>query len=210
MNYIERMKELQKQMLADNEFQDLCLKHGLPWDPANGYEPRWFAGHSEKPPRYLVVMAEPAMPAPYPDSSEFPPSIDRMNWLDGYDLSLREHYWRENVEVVFKQIWPNNTSQMMNKHVGGTCAFWMSLPPGKANDDVPRELESFFMRKYFPEILKICGDVELIAAGGKAQRRLSPYNIPHHSCWAFTRPGCNRKEARESWVTLGKRLARSF
>lgn len=36
--------DLQAEMLEDGRFQALCEKHGLPWNPAEGYEPRYYGG----------------------------------------------------------------------------------------------------------------------------------------------------------------------
>ena len=205
MNYLTGIRSLQKRMLADSEFKALCKKYQVPWSPDKGYEPRWFAGPEVSPPRYLIVMAEPA-PISATEESHLLPAVTTVNWLEGYNFKLPEHYWRLNVQALFREMWPDETSGMMNKHVGGTCAFWMSLPHGKTTLAVPRELEAFFVESYLLKILAMCANTELIAAGGKASARLSRYNIPHHKCWAFTRPGCNRAEAKRSWRRLGQEL----
>lgn len=205
MGYLDRVRSLQKRMLADHEFKGLCKKYSIPWAPDSGYEPRWFAGPEASPPRFLIVMAEPA-PISKTEESHLLPAVAAVRWLDGYDFKLLEHYWRLNVKALFREVWPEETSSMMNRHVGGTCAFWMSLPHGKTTLAVPRELEEFFIEKYFLEILELCAKSELIAAGGKASTRLSRYSIPHRTCWAFTRPGCNRAEAKASWRHLGQSL----
>jgi len=205
MGYLDGIQSLQKRMLVDSEFKRLCEKYNIPWAPDRGYEPRWFAGPEASPPRFLIVMAEPAPISPT-EESHLLPAVGAVNWLDGYNFKLLEHYWRLNVKALFGEMWPDGTSSMMNLHVGGTCTFWMSLPHGKTTQTVPRELEAFFVEKYFLEILALCANSELIAAGGKASARLSKYNIPHRKCWAFTRPGCNRAEAKASWMRLGQSL----
>jgi hypothetical protein len=205
MPYLDHIRSLQKRMLGDQEFKGLCKKYKIPWDPDRGYEPRWFAGPEVSPPRFVIVMAEPA-PISKTEENHLLPAVDAVNWLDGYNFKMQEHYWRLNVKALFREIWPEETSMMMNRHVGGTCAFWMSLPHGKTTLAIPRELEAFFIEKYFLEVLALCAKSELIAAGSKASARLSRYAIPHHKCWAFTRPGCNRTEAQTSWRLLGQSL----
>jgi len=98
----------------------------------------------------------------------------------------------------------------MRRHLGGSCTFWMSLPEGSQTSQIPRELEDYFSQKYLGRFLALFPHALLLAAGGKSRVRLNRFakqtktGVAFESCWAFTRPGCNRAKAHESWRNVGE------
>lgn len=193
---------LRRIMLADEMFKALCLKHGLPWDPDAGYEPRWFSGPAPEETQVLMFMAEPG-PITKTEARNLLKAIAHDDWIGTYDLRLQEHYWREHLRTFCRYIWPENTERNMYDHLAGSCTFWMSLPHGSTTDAVPLELIDYFSKTYLNRILALFPDVIIVAAGAKSRDRLKRAGVPHEYCWAFTRPGCNQRKAKESWRDVG-------
>jgi hypothetical protein len=193
---------LQAEMRTDSEFERLCRLHGLPWDFVGGYEPRWYNGPAPEQVAVLVLMAEPGA-ITTTEREHLLPAITHEQWLSPYDLRLQEHYWRENLRALCAHIWPLDTERAMFDHLGGSCTFWMSLPPGAQTSDVPAALLRYFLPRYLVRFLSLFSNATIVAAGAKARDRLRQLGVPHESCWAFTRPGCNQPAARESWRAVG-------
>ncbi|GAA3975842.1 hypothetical protein GCM10022278_35900 [Allohahella marinimesophila] len=198
--------DLQRAMLDDQHFKSLCLAHGLPWSPAEGYEPRWYGGPAPKDVELLFLMAElgPITPT---EAKKLLPAINHDSFLRDRNLNLQEHYWRLNLKTLCSYVWPENTEQMMEKHLAGSCTFWMSLPHGSTTKSVPKPLIEYFSNTYLRELLRLFPNALILAAGGKARDRLRRLGVDYEHCWAFTRPGCNRREAHESRAAAGKALA---
>ncbi len=197
---------LQQDMVQDAHFRALCEKYGLPWDTEAGYEPRWYNGPAPDQVRVLMLMAEPGPITPT-EADNLLPAISHTDWIGDYDLRLQEHYWRENLLAFCRAIWPENTQSCMYRYLGGSCTFWMSLPHGSTTDTVPMELVDYFLNSYLKPFLAQFPNATMVAAGGKSSQRLNRLGVPHEKCWAFTRPGCNRQEARDSWARVGAIIA---
>ena len=195
--------ELQRAMASDAAFEFLCRKHGLPWNAGSGYEPRWYNGPPPAEARVLVLMAEPGAPSRAVHLSR---TVAYSDWLAGYDLQLPDHYWRANLLQLCRYIWPSDTEAKMVKHLAGSCTFWMSLPEGGQTKPVPGALINYFSEHYLRRFLALFTNAVVLAAGKKAHERLTKLGIPHESCWAFTRPGCNQKMARDSWREAGSAI----
>lgn len=198
--------ELHAEILDDAKFRTLCEQHGLPWDPRNGYEPRWYNGPAPEDTRVLVFLAEPGAITPS-ERLHLLPAIAHAPWVGTHDLSAPEHYWRANLRELCSHIWPDETEAEMNRSVGASCTFWMSLPPGAQTRDVPADLVKFFNQTYLRRLIALFPSAVLIAAGGKAQRRLTAANVTFIGCSALTRPESNKPKARESWRRGGLAVA---
>lgn len=207
---IERVKELQQEMLRDQNFRQLCETAGLPWAPEEGYEPRWYTGPASGNVKVLLVMAEPGAISDTEAINLLPAvnSSTSVRWYSNHNLKLNEHYWRANLLTLCESIWPTDTEQCMDEQLGGTCAFWMSLPKGKQTAAVPRRLETYFSEQYFRRLLSLSGNPVIIAAGRKASDRLRRYGVAHLHCWALTKPGSYRKAAKSSWIDTGEKVRR--
>lgn len=197
---------LHEEMKADWEFERLCRANGLPWDFEAGYEPRGYNGPPPADVRVLLFMAEPgAITAT--EATNLQPAINQAPLIGNHDLRLLEHYWRANALELCRSIWPTNTGAMAMAHLGRTCSFWMSLPPGAQTAAVPSAVVRYFSSRYLKRLLALFPGAVVISAGGKAKKRLQRIGVESEHCWAFTRPGCNRAEARESWRAAGRAAA---
>ncbi len=201
--------ELHEEMKRDPVLQALCVKHGLPWDFAAGYEPRWYNGPAPSEVELLFFMAEPGAITPT-EALHLLPAITYDEWIGRFDLRLQEHYWRANLRELCSHVWPEDTEAQMTARLAGSCTFWMSLPPGAQTDAIPRELLRYFSSKYLGRLLALFPDAVILAAGGKARDRLQTMGVAFEECWAFTRPGSNRREAHESWRVAGLAVARKL
>ena len=71
---------LHDEMKLDAKFKALCIKHGLPWDFAVGYEPRWYNGPSPKHTKVLFFMAEPGA-ITETEKGHLLPAIKHEDWI---------------------------------------------------------------------------------------------------------------------------------
>jgi hypothetical protein len=205
--------ELQQEMCNDKIFHDLCDRPKLKWDFENGYEPRWYNGPAPKDVQLLFLMAEPGAIGEH-ERQNLLPAVAHMEWLHGYDIKAKEHYWRSNLWELCSHVWPEDTDDHMRRYLGGSCTFWMSLPEGSQTSQIPRQLEDYFLQKYLGRFLALFPHALLLAAGGKSRVRLNRFakqtknSVAFESCWAFTRPGCNQAKAHESWRRVGEVIKR--
>lgn len=199
--------ELHRQMKGDTQFEALCRAHGLPWDLATGYEPRWYNGARPRDVQVLFLMAEPGAITPTEDRSASS-AISHTPWIESYNIRLQEHYWRANLLTLCQHIWPTNTEAKMFTHLGGSCTFWMSLAAGVQTNNVPTILVNYFSNTYLTRFLSLFPNAIVVAAGAKARDRLRKLNVRHLHCSALTRPESNKPAARESWRTTGMEIAR--
>lgn len=197
---------LQAEMKEDAKFRASCLQNGLPWDFAAGYEPRGYNGPPPEQTRLLVLLAEPGAITPT-EAHNLLPTISYRRWVEPYNLRLQEHYWRANLRELCRYIWPENTEDSMYAHLGKSCTFWMSLPPGAQTSQVPREPLRYFLQTYLKQFLALFPNAIILAAGGKAQTRLRSVHAEFEGCSAFTRPESNKPSARESWRRAGQAIA---
>ena len=204
---------LQQEMCNDATFHGRCKELGLPPSSLDGYEPRWYNGPAPKDVRLLFLMAEPGAIDEF-ERHDLLPAVAHMEWLNGYDIKAKRHYWRCNLWELCSHVWPERTDEHMRRHLGGSCTFWMSLPEKSQTSQIPRELEDYFLQKYLGRFLALFPNALLLAAGGKSRVRLNRFarqtktSIAFESCWAFTRPGCNRVKAHESWRRAGEVIKR--
>ena len=149
---------LRREMLRDETFRSLCIDNGLPWDVTAGYEPRWYYGPHPSNVKVLFFMAEPGPVTPTEQFNLLPP-VGHPSWLSGHSLDSQEHYWRRNLYTMCQAIWPDDTMQMMNSYLAGTCTFWMSLPHGQVTVHSSRR-RTLLYRQVFSTTtrpISICG-----------------------------------------------------
>lgn len=197
---------LQEEIKEDSAFKKLCLEYDLPWDLDAGYEPRWYNGPAPKDVRVLFFMAEPGAITPN-EAQNLLPAVSHSDWFDGYDLNALEHYWRDNLRSLCRHIWPDKTEIAMYSFLGGSCAFWMSLPRGNQTSEVPRAVVKYFIDNYLGRFIALFPNAIVLAAGAKARDRLNALSVPFEQCSALTRPESNKPRAIKSWRRVGKSIA---
>jgi len=200
-----KLLDLHAEIKNDSAFKELCLSHGLLWEDV-GNEPRGYNGPAPDDVHVLYVSAEPGPVTPT-ERLNLLPAITAAPWLDGFDLSLPEHYWRKNLESICKSIWPNDTVANMDKHLGGMQSFWISLPEGATTKAIPRPVLDYWRQKYAHRLFGLFPHAVVLAAGKKAQDRLRRLGIDFVGCGAVTKPGCNFKNVKDSWPRAGKQIS---
>jgi hypothetical protein len=135
------------------------------------------------------------------------PAITTAPWLDGFDLSLPELYWRKNLGAICKGIWPTNNGANMDKHLVDIQSFWISLPEGATTKAIPRPVLDYWRQKYAHKLFGLFPHAEVLAASKKAQDRLRRLGIDFVGCGAVTKPGCNFKDIKDSWPRTGKLIS---
>jgi len=164
---------LQDEMKNDSQFRSLCVKHGLPWDFAAGYEPRWYNGPAPEQCRVLFMMAEPGAITPT-EAHNLRPAINQKPWIGPHDLRLQENYWLANLRQLCAYVWPNDTEDNMYAHLGGTCAFWMSLPAGRQNAEVPSHVLDYFLTTYLKRLVALFPKRHRLGSRRQGQRSPRP------------------------------------
>jgi hypothetical protein len=140
------------------------------------------------------------------------PVVDHAPWLRGFDLTLQRHYWRKNVRELCSYIWPNGTEANMGHYLGGSCTFWMSLPPKKQTAQLRREVQDYFLEVYLCRFISLFTNAVVLAAGGKAKARLqrlarlTQTPLAFEECRAFTKPESNKARAHDSWRLAGEAI----
>ena len=138
------------------------------------------------------------------------PPITFNPWNAVRDSYQRENYWLRNLYLLCQAVWPTEIEDKMDAYIGGSCTFWMSLPPGNQVKAVPRPVVNYFLEAYLKRFLGLFPNAVILAAGGKAQQRLSWIKVDFVSCSAFTRPEANKPRARESWMRAGIEIAQAL
>ena len=196
--------DLHAEIKGDTAFKEHCLSHGLLWEDV-GNEPRGYNGPAPEDVQVLYVSAEPGPVTPT-ERLNLTPAITNTPWLDGFDLSLQEHYWRKNLVTICESIWTENTVEQMNSHLGGMQSFWVSLPEGATTNAIPKAVLEYWQQHYAHRLFGLFTNAVVLAAGLKAQKRLDQLNVKYISCGAVTRPGCNFKTVKDSWPIAGRTI----
>ena len=194
--------DIHAEIKGDTAFKELCFSHGLLWEDV-GNEPRGYHGPAPEDVQVLYISAEPGPVTPT-ERLNLIPAITTGPWIDGFDLRLQEHYWRKNLEVICGSIWPENTVENMDKHLGGMQSFWISLPDGATTKAIPRPVLEYWRQHYAHRLFALFPHAVVLAAGGKAQERLRRLGIDFIGCGAVTTPGCNFKKVKDSWPVAGQ------
>lgn len=196
--------DIHAEIKGDTAFKELCFSHGLLWEDV-GNEPRGYHGPAPEDVQVLYISAEPGPVTPIERHSLIP-AITTGPWIDGFDLNLPEHYWRKNLQVICNSIWPENTVEQMDKHLGGMQSFWISLPEGATTKAIPRPVLDYWRQHYSHRLIDLFPHAVILAAGNKAQERLRRLGIDFIGCGAVTKPGCNFKKVKDSWPLAGKSI----
>ena len=201
------VKELRQEMCNDRMFRNLCEKHGLPWDIQAGYEPRSYDGPEPEDLKLLVFMAEPGAIANRESEHLLPPVL-HARLIGDYNTTYTEHYWRENLMVMCREIWPEDTEDHAFRNMGRSNSFWMSLPGRKQKEEVSHELLAYFEQEYLTRFVAMFPQALILAAGGKAQARLKRIGVDFIKSYAFTKPASNNtKKAIPSWRSASQQIA---
>lgn len=183
------------------------------FDPSKGLVPRGFVGATGAldEVQAIFVLAEPGHPL---KGESYPSSPHEATLEKALEHTYRcfkesENLLHRNVRKVISMIWPNKSfdEQLRNVWIteGRLCS-------------IEKEIGSFRDRLCAPTHLQrqldLMPQAAIIAFGRKPQQRLALCRRLEQrtviDCRALAPPGCNRKDAAESWEKAASDVRRKF
>jgi hypothetical protein len=186
------------------EFAMACRK--MRWQPERGHVPRGFAGATGElsEVELVLVVAEPGEPIEARDAI----SGDPMEFVfrDAmHSFRIGRDLFHRNVRKILNFCWPAMPFDLVMRKVWLTesvlCSATVSAGP------VPRSTCRACGERYFLAQLKLFPTALVVALGTKASDRLTSLGVEGFiSAWSVAPPGCNRKEAAQSWQRVAETL----
>jgi len=181
-------------------FVGACKDHTL-WNPARGWVPRGFRGATGTiaEVKLVLVCAEPGNA--YDDEThDGPTPIDKLRSAYTKGNSYIERpadQFARNLRTILNYAWPGQTfeQQMRKTWLTESVLCSAAVEGGRVPLFVERECADRYLRRQ----LSLFPDARVVALGRKAQDRLARVGIAFVPAWAAAPPGCNRREAPESW-----------
>lgn len=187
-------------------FENVC--QSMRWNPKAGHIPRGYCGATGEPSKVklILISAEPGDPhhAEHHGADGTPV---------GFIESAYEYAWQcfenskdqfhHNVRYILDLCWPGQTFHEQMRHSWITDAVLCSAK--LEGGHVPVQVERECVNRYLMRHLRLFAEARIIALGGKAQKRLRHAQVTNFiPAWSPAPPGCNRREAKESWVEAAR------
>lgn len=185
------------------EFSNYCKE--MRWNPDAGHVPRGFLGAcgelSEV--ELVLVFAEPGDPQVGEKHSGLQSAYDYAMMTFDAELDL----FHRNVRKILDMCWPEMPFQEQMHKAWLTDSVLCSAP--KEGGHVSKSASNACGRQYLLAQLALFPNALIVALGSKAQNRLRSLGVPNFlSVYAVAPPGCNRREALESWKKIPLELRR--
>lgn len=192
-------------------FENAC--QSMRWNPRIGHVPRGFFGALGKPQdvRVALVSAEPGDPDPREIHDESASTRELLATLcaqayryveQGYDLFHR------NLRTILEGCLPGMTFREQMHYAWITTSVLCSASREGAR--VPSRVAATCASSYLNQVLELFPDAIVIALGQKASDRMRSFKgvVVHAS--AAAPPGCNRPDARQSWLDAAASVRARF
>lgn len=173
------------------------------WQPANGHIPRGFRGAagSLQEIELVLVYAEPGDPL----KGETHTGLESAYAYSLRTLKSGATQFHQNVRSIINSCWPGMPFQEQMKKVWMTESVLCSAPMkgGRVPASVCKECGCRYLRKQ----LDLLPHALVVALGVKARDRLRKLRIKNFlEVRSVAPPGCNRRDARESWAKIPQSL----
>jgi hypothetical protein len=181
-------------------FAGACKDHTL-WNPPRGWVPRGFRGAfgTIAEIKLVLVCAEPGN-AYADETHDGPTPLDKLRsaYTKGnLYIERPADQFARNLRTILNYAWPGQTfDQQMHKTWLTESVLCSAAVEGGA---VPFSVELECADRYLIRQLSLFPDARVVALGRKAQNRLARIGVSFVPAWAAAPPGCNRREAPESW-----------
>jgi hypothetical protein len=178
-----------------------ACKDYMRWNPARGDVPRGFRGATGRVDevKLVLICAEPGNA--YDDEThEGPTSLDilRSAYTRGNEsLERPSDQFARNICTILNMAWLGLSSEEQMRKTWLTESVLCSA--AVEGGHVPMLIEGECAGRYLLRQLALFPDARIVALGRKAQGRLARIGVPFVGAWAAAPPGCNRREAPESW-----------
>ncbi|SOY71788.1 conserved hypothetical protein [Cupriavidus phytorum] len=185
------------------EFEGACSE--MRWLPGSGHVPRGFAGAlgSIDEVELVLVFAEPGDP----HAGEVHLGLET-----AYDYAMQvfrtcKDLFHRNVRAILDSCWPNLTFDEQMRKTWMTDSVLCSAK--KEGGTVPSKASRACGERYLRAQLDLFAPCLVAAMGAKAASRLRAIgHLNFLPVYAAAPPGCNRREAKESWKRSGNELRR--
>ncbi len=178
-----------------------ACKDYMRWNPARGDVPRGFRGATGRVDQVKLVLicAEPGN-AYEDETHDGPTSLDKLRsaYTRGNESIERpSDQFARNIRTILNMAWPGLSleEQMRMTWLTESVLCSAAVEGGR----VPLVIEGECADRYLLRQLALFPDARIVALGNKAQGRLARIGVPFVGAWAAAPPGCNRREAPESW-----------
>jgi hypothetical protein len=175
------------------------------WRPKDGHVPRGFLGAygdiSEV--ELILVVAEPGDPQP----GERHTGIESAEAIAAECFGTGRDLFHRNVRRILELCWPGSDFQTQMRKVWITESVLCSalLEGGSVKRITERECGT----RYLLPQLALLSNALVVALGSKAQSRLAKLGVSNVlPAYSVAPPGCNRREALESWKQIPIELAK--
>jgi hypothetical protein len=125
-------------------------------------------------------------------------------YLDAmHSFRIGRDLFHRNVRRILDLCWPGLPFDLLMRKVWITesvlCSAVASTGP------VPRSVCRTCGERYLLRQLEVLSSAVVVALGSKASDRLTALGVTEHvSAWSAAPPGCNRKEAADSWNKIAE------
>lgn len=187
-------------------FKNVC--QSMRWTPEAGHIPRGYCGATGEPSnvKLILVCAEPGDPH-HEEHHEadgtlagFIESTCSYSWQC---LENKKEQFHQNVRHILDLCWLGKSFHQQMRRTWRTNAVLCSAK--LEGGHVPVQIERECVNRYLVRQLNLFSDARIIALGGKAQKRLKRAGVRDFiSAWSAAPPGCNRREAKDSWVEAAR------
>jgi hypothetical protein len=188
-------------------FKNVCQSMRL--RPELGHIPRGYCGAIDKPPnvKLILVCAEPGDPHTEQQHGtdgmalkDFIKSAYSYSWKC---LETKKELFHKNVRHIIDLCFPGMSFKEQMRYTWRTNAVLCSAKVECGR--VPKEIEFECVNRYLMSQLNLFNNAKIIALGAKARDRLIRAGVKNFiPAWSAAPPGCNRQEAKKSWVDASR------
>jgi len=179
------------------------------WSPDVGHVPRGFLGASGElsEVELVLVFAEPGDP----HAGERHTGLESAYEYASFAFRSGKDLFHRNVRNILDECWPDETFDQQMRKVWLTESVLCSAKAEGAH--VRQSVSMACGRQYLLAQLALFPQALIVALGSKARDRLTALDVRDFmKAHAVAPPGCNRREARESWkqipIEIERRAAR--
>jgi len=184
------------------EFAQACKE--MRWQPERGHVPRGFAGATGElsEVELVLVVAEPGEPVQGRDSINGAP-LESAYYDAMHSFRTGRDLFHRNVRKILDLCWPGMPFDLVMRKVWVTesvlCSATITTGP------VSRTACRACGERYLISQLELFPSAVVVTLGTKASDRLTTLGVKGFvSAWSVAPPGCNRKEAADSWLKVAE------
>lgn len=183
-------------------FENVC--QSMRWNPEIGHIPRGYCGAIGDPSKVklILISAEPGDPhhvEHHKADGTLIGFIESASLYAWQCFETKKDQFHHNVRYILDLCWPDQNfhEQMRRTWITDAVLCSAKLEGGHVSVQIEREC----VNRYLIRHLRLLSEARIIALGSKAQKRLRNAEVTGFiPAWSPAPPGCNRREAKESWI----------